>query len=310
MPEFWPDNETVRNDMLDYAFEIEHFDRHLQRMLEMLEDRGMLDNTLVVVTADNGMPFPRIKGQEYELSNHLPLAIRWPQGIREPERVVEDYVSFIDFAPTFLEVAGLTAEQTGMQPITGRSLLDIFQAEHSGWVNPARDHVLIGKERHDVGRPHDWGYPIRGIVKDDFLYLENFETGRWPAGNPETGYLNCDGSPTKTEVLETRNHPVLAFLWAGSFGKRPPKEMYQVADDPACMRNLANQNRLAALRDHLRDQMYAELKAQQDPRILGQGRVFDEYPYSDPKTVNFHQRFTDGENVRAGWVNPTDFDQR
>ena len=75
MPEYWPDNDVVRTDMLDYAFEIEYFDKHLRRMLKLLEDRGELDNTLVVVTADNGMPFPRVKGQEYEHSNHLPLAI-------------------------------------------------------------------------------------------------------------------------------------------------------------------------------------------------------------------------------------------
>ena len=94
--------------MLDYAFEIEHFDAHLVRMLEELESRGQLDNTLVVVTADNGMPFPRIKGQEYELSNHLPLAVMWPKGITSPGRTIDDYVSFIDFAPTFVEAAGLT----------------------------------------------------------------------------------------------------------------------------------------------------------------------------------------------------------
>ena len=68
VPGFWPDNETVRNDMLDYAFEVEHFDRHLGRMLAELEKRGLLDNTFVVVTSDHGMPFPRVKGQAYEMS--------------------------------------------------------------------------------------------------------------------------------------------------------------------------------------------------------------------------------------------------
>ena len=96
-PEFWPDNDTVRNDMLDYALEIEYFDEHIGRMLDLLEKEGMLENTIVVVTADNGMPFPRIKGQEYELSNHLPLAVMWPKGIKNPGRVVDDFVSFYGF---------------------------------------------------------------------------------------------------------------------------------------------------------------------------------------------------------------------
>ena len=69
VPGCWPDNEFVRNDLLDYAFEVEHYDRHLGRMLALLEKRGMLDNTLVVVTSDNGMPFPHDKGQAYHDSN-------------------------------------------------------------------------------------------------------------------------------------------------------------------------------------------------------------------------------------------------
>ena len=65
VPAFWPDNDVVRHDMLDYALEVEHFDSHLQRMLRELEKRGKLDfiSTLVVVTADNGMPFPESKGR-------------------------------------------------------------------------------------------------------------------------------------------------------------------------------------------------------------------------------------------------------
>ena len=59
---------------------------------------------------------------------------------------------------------------------------ELARAAERSQVDAARDHVLIGKERHDVGRPNDVGYPIRGIVKDAFLYLHNFETSRWPAG--------------------------------------------------------------------------------------------------------------------------------
>ena len=102
------------------------------------------------------------------------------------------FTHFIDVAPTFIELAGLKWSETGMAESPGRSLTDLFQSDNSGVVNPARDHVLIGKERTDIGRPHDGGYPIRGIVRGGWLYLRNFEPARWPAGNPETGYLDCD----------------------------------------------------------------------------------------------------------------------
>jgi len=306
---FWPDNETVRTDMLDYAFEIEYFDQHLQKMLDLLEQLGELENTLVVVTADNGMPFPRVKGQEYEYSNHLPLAIMWPKGLKNPGRIVDDFVSFIDLVPTFLELTGVNPEACGMQPIEGRSLTDILTSPKTGKVNPQRDHVLIGKERHDVGRPNDQGYPIRGIVTDEYLYIQNFEPSRWPAGNPETGYLNCDGSPTKTVILESKKVKKPVDFWKMSFGKRPDEELYNRKKDPACMQNLADKSEYAELKEKLKAQLFAELKQQGDPRMFGNGFIFDDYPYADQKSVNFYERYKKGEKLNAGWVNPSDFEK-
>ncbi|WP_020527871.1 sulfatase family protein [Flexithrix dorotheae] len=309
VPAFWPDNDSVRTDMLDYAFEIEYFDLHLQKMLAYLEEIGELDNTLIVVTSDNGMPFPRIKGQEYELSNHLPLAIMWKNGIKKPGREVNDYVSFIDFVPTFLEVAGLSLEKSGMAAFQGLSLSDIFNSEKSGIVNPKRDHVLIGKERHDVGRPNDWGYPIRGIIKDDMLYIENFETSRWPSGNPETGYLNCDGSPTKTVCLDSRLMADRKKYWDLNFGKRIEEEMYKVDVDRDCMTNLALNASYSELKRNLKEQMYKELQAQEDPRMFGNGQYFDNIKYVDPNTTNFYERYMNDEKMNAGWVNLSDFEE-
>jgi arylsulfatase A-like enzyme len=310
VPDFWPDTDTVRTDMLDYAFEIEHFDRHLGRMLAALEEQGELDNTLVVVTSDNGMPFPRVKGQAYELSNHMPLAIMWGDGITNPGRVIDDHVSFIDLAPTFLEVAGLSRQAAGMQPITGRSLTDIFAARHGGQVDPARDHVLIGKERHDIGRPEDRGYPIRGLVTDEYLYLRNFEPDRWPAGPPETGYLNTDGSPTKTAVIDARHHVATLKYWRWSFGKRPAEELYHLGSDPATVINLADRPAYQERKRQLRAQLFRALRAQDDPRMFGRGTVFDDYAYADTSNQNFYERYTRGElnPSDAGWVNPSDFE--
>ncbi|MDX1639356.1 MAG: sulfatase [Balneolaceae bacterium] len=309
VPTFWPDTDSVRTDMLDYALEIEHFDWHLGRMLATLEERGELANTLVVVTADNGMPFPRIKGQTYEHSAHMPLAIMWPEGIENPGRIVDDFVSFADFAPTLIELAGLNWTQTGMHPTVGRSLTDIFYSESTGKVNPARDHILLGKERHDVGRPYDWGYPVRGIIRGDMLYLRNFEPDRWPVGNPETGYLNTDGSPTKTYVLDHRTTPGMYHFWEWNFGKRPAEELYNIKEDPDCLHNLAHDPAYAGKRDDLKSELYRRLKQQGDPRMFGRGYVFDDYRYMDDGTANFYHRYMSGEQMNAGWVNEFDFEK-
>jgi N-sulfoglucosamine sulfohydrolase len=305
---FWPDNDTVRADMLDYAFEIEYFDQHLQQMLDILEKNGELDNTLVIVTADNGMPFPRIKGQEYELSNHLPLAIMWKNGIKNPGRTVDDFVNFIDFAPTYFELANIDPTKIGMQSIQGRSLTDILFSEKSGNVTAYRDHVLIGKERHDVGRPHDWGYPIRGIIKDGFLLINNYEPERWPAGNPETGYLNCDGSPKKTALLQRRTNSETYKFWDWSFGKRPSQELYKIHGDPECINNLADVEEYEEIKNDLLAQMTSELTSQGDPRMSGNGHIFDEYTYAQKATRGFYERYMNGEEINAGWVNKSDFE--
>ena len=308
VPKYWPDNDIIRNDMLDYSIEVEHYDRHLGKIIDLLKKNGELDNTLIVATSDHGMPFPRVKGQAYESSNHIPLAIRWPKGINGRGRVVTDYVSFADLAPTFIEAAKVGQIAPIMQSITGRSLLEVFRSHKSGRVIPDRDHVLIGKERHDIGRPNNWGYPIRGIVKKDMLYLHNFKPNRWPSGHPLTGYLNCDGSPTKTTILNQRRNGISHF-WNLNFGKRQKEELFDLKQDVDCINNLARSERHSELKEKLKEELFAELRKQGDPRMIGKGDVFDNYPYSGKSTDNFFQRYQSGEKVKAGWVSSSDFEK-
>jgi N-sulfoglucosamine sulfohydrolase len=306
IPGFWPDNDTVRNDMLDYAFEIEYFDKQLIKMLDELEKRGELGNTVVVVTSDNGMPFPRCKGLGYEFSNHMPLAIMWPSGITEPGRISKELLSFIDFAPTFLEIAGIPWDKSGMAPTPGKSLTDILKNSKV----KDRSHILLGQERHDYGRPLNQGYPIRSILKNGYLYQINFKPDLWPAGNPETGYLNTDGSPTKTIILNMRRHDTDVSFWKKCFGKHPGEELYNICIDPECLLNLAEAVNYQELKDELRKILIAELKKQDDPRVKGRGDVFDNYPFDDPEDWNFYERYIKGEikEYQTGWVDPADYE--
>ncbi len=291
--------------MLDYAFEIEYFDQHLGKMLKLLEERNLMENTLIVVTSDNGMPFPRVKGNAYEYSNHLPLTMMWKGGIKNPGRTVEGYVSFTDFAPTFLDAAGITPEAGGMEPVEGQSLLNLLQDPQA---SSHRNFMVIGKERHDLGRPNDWGYPIRGIVRDNMLYLRNFEPDRWPAGNPETGYMNTDGSPTKTFILNERRREGSSYYWDLNFGKSPEEELYNIQEDPACVENLAGRTEYQEMKTLLEKMLTDELRAEGDPRVFGNGEIFDKYPYSDERQRGFYNRVKDGEDIKAGWIEETDIE--
>ena len=306
VPGFWPDSKNVRTDMLDYAFEIEYFDRHLVKIIEELQKRNLLENTIIVVTSDNGMPFPRVKGQVYPFDNRLPLAIRWGNGIKNPGRVINEYFSFSDFAPTFLDLAGIDEENHDMKPFSGKSWDSVFKNLKN---TLPREHMIIGKERHDVGRENDEGYPVRGIVKGNYFYSRNFKPHRWPAGNPETGYLNTDGSPTKTEILELRRKDVDSSYWSLAFGKRPQEELYDIEKDPQCLKNLAFDESYFTLKKSLRNKKIVDLKQQGDPRVQGNGDVFDQYPYSGESVKNFYSRYIGGEKIKTHWVNPTDFEK-
>lgn len=301
VPAYWPDNDIIRNDMLDYAFEVEYFDSHVGRMLAELEKRGLLENTLVIVTADHGMPFPRSKGNANVQANHVPFAAMWKKGITTPGRVIDDFVSFVDLAPTFIEIAGLKWSDTGMAQSPGRSLTDLFANKPAH----TRDHVLLGKERTDVGRPNDWGYPIRAILTHESVLIENFEPTRWPGGNPETGYMDCDAGATKSFILEAhRKNPSDPF-WQLCFGIRPALEFYDLKADPDFVKNRPADARVTALRDRL----HTELKTQGDPRMDGKGDLFDKYEHASKPNVGFYEKFMRGEPVKANWINPTDIER-
>ncbi len=306
VPPFWPDNDTVRTDMLDYAYEVEYFDQTLGKVLEVLKNSGELDNTLIVVTSDNGMPFPRIKGNVFEHDNHLPLAMMWKNKIVKPGRKVDDFVSFIDFAPTFLELVGLDAKTDGMQAIQGKSLTPLL-LNHK--AKAPHDYVLLGRERQDVGRPDDEGYPVRAIVKGNFIYAKNYEPNRWPACDPITGYMDTDGSPTKTQVLELHKSGENIKPWQYSFAKKGAEELYQLDVDPFSMNNLANDPRFAILKNKLKTEMESELKKQKDPRMFGKGEVFDNYPYSKENSIDFYNRYMKGEKLNPGWINQSDMEK-
>jgi N-sulfoglucosamine sulfohydrolase len=274
VPTFWPDNDVVRRDMLDYATEIEAYDAQVGSLLKVLADSGEAANTVVVVTSDHGMPFPRSKGHNYDISNRIPLIMSGP-GVAIPGRHASEFVSLIDVTPTLLELYGLDAATAGLAPVFGASLTDLLRGE----AERPRPFVVTGRERNDVlarpGTPAGLGYPVRAIRQGSYLYVHNFAPDRWPCGNPESGLKDTDAGPTKKWC---EDQGAGSKYWEFAFGKRPGEELFDLANDPDCVTNLsadpAHQGRAAAMREAL----FAELKRQADPRILGNGDVFDNYP--------------------------------
>lgn len=310
-PKIWPDNDIVRNDMLDYAFELEYFDKQLLAFLQELEIRKMLDNTIVVVTSDNGMPFPRVKGNNYDCSHHMPLAIMWKDGIKIKGRTIHDYVNLIDIAPTFLEITRTNAKKNGMQP-AGHSLSEYFVPQKST-KKSYRTFTLVGRERHDYGRPACQGYPIRGIIYNNYLYIQNIKPDLFPCGNPETGYTDCDGSPTKSEILNLNRTKANTWYYDLTFGIRPSEELYDLKNDPECIKNLIHSDMYSKLRKILKFKLIKNLKINKDPRFSSSKIVFDNYPYSEQIGFDFWEKVVSGKLKepwrKTGWINASDYEQ-
>lgn len=284
-PACLPNVPEVRSDIADYYAEVQRFDRQVAAALAALERAGELDRTIVVMTSDNGMPFPRCKANLYDSGSRMPLAIRW--GARAPGgRVVDDFVSFTDFAPTFLEAAGLPVPAT----MNGRSLLNVLQCQAAGQVDPTRCDTLIGKERHCPAqeRPETGGYPCRALRNSEFLYIRNFCPDRWPAGTPNYqaavfpgAWLgDCDNGPSKSWLVAHREQDAdTRRLYDLAFGKRPAEELYDLRKDPNQLHNVIDLPDYAETRTRLAQQLIDRLRATDDPRVVGGGEAFDRYEY-------------------------------
>lgn len=275
VPPFLPDVPEVRGDLLDYSMEIDWFDHHLNRMIEWLREVGELENTFIIVTSDNGMPFPRAKANLYEYGVHVPLAVCWTGEIAE-SRSIDDLVSFIDFAPTLLDAAGVDIPAS----MTGKSMMDLLSSGKSGIIDPNRNWITSGRERHSHARYDNLGYPSRMIRTHEFLYIRNLKPERWPAGDPPVegieGFQDVDASPSKSLLMQQRDKYQTYYDLA--FAKRPLEELYRIQDDAACVNNLANDETLRSVKEDLWSRLRKTLTGQGDPRLVGNGDIFDSYP--------------------------------
>lgn len=289
IPKFLPDVPDVRCDFADYLGEVQAADAMLGVMIEELEAAGELDNTVVILTGDNGIPgIPRGKTGCYDLSVRAPLLVRWPKGIPAGRRV-EDFVSVMDIGPTLLELAGLPR----VAEMDGRSFLKQLRSDKNGWIDAARNSVIVGRELHfESARDGNLPYPMRAMRTPDFLYIRNFKPDRWPMGaaynlenlktvadyqrHDDGPYRDLDSSLTKTWLLSHRDDPQARATIELTLGKRSGEELYDLWQDPDQVRNLAADPTYAGIKNDLSARLMAVLENTKDPRLTD---AFDKPPY-------------------------------
>ena len=280
VPHHLPDEPIVRGDLLDYYVAIEEFDRMVLQALDSLQEAELLENTLIVITSDNGMPFPRSKASLYDSGVRVPLAVSWPGHI-EGGRRFDELTMLTDLAPTFLEAAGLEPPAD----MTGRSLLPILLSDSSAPPDP-RKAVFFGMERHSGARVGGKGYPSRAIRTAAYLYIRNYEPDRWPGGDPDPRgsvraipYGEVDPSPTKTLLRELQQQQPFRRYFELAFAKRPAEELYELTGDPGQLSNLAGNPDYAEIKQRLSRRLMNYLTATSDPRARGKPALWDHYPH-------------------------------
>lgn len=282
VPEFLPNTQASRSMLLDYADEINHFDTHLGSIIATLEAAGEMDNTLIIVTADNGMPMPRAKSNGYDYGIHVPLSIRWGQG-GQKRKVIEGPVGFVDLSATILETAGLEIPNQ----FVGQSLLGLLSGD-ADELDYNRS-VFSGRERHSSSRYKNLSYPQRMMRSGDFLIIWNARPDLDPAGEareivdgelsaPHSAYYDIDDSMIKRELLAKRDDAYIGPFFHLAVDKRPEWEFFNVKDDPESLNDLADDPDHAQVFAEYQKKLSDTLTDTRDPRLVGYGQVWEDYP--------------------------------
>ena len=235
VPSFLPDTPGVRKDIAHYYEAIERLDVKVGHIMELLEKHGLVENTLVIFTSDQGMAFPGAKGTLYDPGLHVPLIARWPGKIN-PGRVSRDLVSLDDLAPTWVQAAGLPVPRA----MDGRSLLPLLL----GRGFKPREAVYAERNFHthlDL---------IRCVRTVRYKLIQNYL--------PEIPYRPLSDiarSPSWRSIENlARQRNLSRELVRRYFQKpRPTEEFYDLQNDPGETRNLAKNPNYKANLLHLQE---------------------------------------------------------
>lgn len=237
VPPCWPDNADIREEIHTYYNSVKRLDDTMGAILKALRDSGQEDNTMVIFVSDHGLGKAFAKWSLYPLGTRTPLIVRWPGVTKPGTRDHHNVVSAIDFAPTFLEVAGLRPQAY----MHGVSLVPIFTHDKTArprktvvtywnYMNntPERDATVTEFSAHMADLNNNYR-PMRAVNSRRYTYIWN----GWSDGKREIPMEMSAGQAIRKILMKT-GHAVRA-----DFEKfRTPEEFYDTVADPGCLHNL------------------------------------------------------------------------
>jgi arylsulfatase A-like enzyme len=212
---------------------------------------------------------PRGLANLYDFGTRIPLIFVMPEKAAG-NRVVDDFVSLNDLAPTFLDFAGLPVPKD----MTAKSLTGILSSIKSGIIDEERDFITSARERHAYVRSGGDGYGGRCIRTRDFLYIRNYDFEKWPAGDPPLfgdvdAHMLHYPCPTKIFILQNKEEKAFSEYFELAFDKRPYEELYDLKVDPYQLHNVASVDTYASTKQILSEKLDNYLIETKDPRAVG-----------------------------------------
>lgn len=247
VPYYLPDQPEVRKELAEYYQAISRFDRAVGLVLEVLRETGQLDDTLILVISDNGMPFPGAKTTVYDPGVHLPLIVAAPG--HKQGHVNNAMVSYIDLAPTILDWAG--AKGPAKYKLPGRSFLPILdESEPKGW-----DAVFGSHQFHEV----TMYYPMRFLKTRQHKLIINL------AHKQDFPFASDLWASDTWQGIWKRKDKLMGQRSVDAYLHRPLQELYDWTKDPNELKNLVKDNAHAEKLAELRKQIVSWQKATNDP---------------------------------------------
>ena len=220
VPPYMVDTKITREDLASYYHEVSRYDHFIGVVTAELKRQGVLENTMIVVAADNGRPFPRAKSRLYDSGIKTPWVVHYPDVVKTPS-VTKNLVSVIDLSATCLELAGLAKPSY----VQGQSFVPILK-------DPKVEvrQLIFSEHNWHVYKNHE-----RMVRFGDFVYVKN----NYP-NQPNLAYESDDRFPAGAELWKAHAVGKTTAAQQQVFANPcPEEELFLLSKDPDQLTNLA-----------------------------------------------------------------------
>ena len=289
LPAYHPDAPEVRRDWAHYYDRIALMDNMVGKLLQELQDAGLMENTIVFFYTDHGSGMPRSKRFPYNSGLHVPLIVRVPQQHRDlaprdyqPGGRTERLVSFVDLPATLLSLAGKRPPKF----YQGHAFMGKYAADPQPYIYGYRGRM---DERYDN---------VRSVRDKRYVYLRNYMPHKIYGQHVAYMFQTPTTRVWKKMFDMGKLNEAQSIFWK----TKAPEELYDLDNDPDEVRNLADSPNHQAILKRMRNALTEHVFAIRDVGFLPENEIHSRSkssaPYTighNPKKISAQRNFCDGK---------------